>query len=564
MNGHVFSRVAVLVASVGSHVPCAAAVLTDTDLERGEQPRVGDTVILSDFEKCSPSSAISTTSVKGQWWLRPYKTTSGKLGKMLCVEERDRDNPQSCVAPPVTYSVQLDGVYDIWVGTYRTIHYGGVDIKLTRDKTFAPIQPALEDGVDAWPPEDNKVGRVIECFYKTADLARQNIHLRQPHGTYNGVWWGFAQSHVAYFKLVRRDPADVSQQVAERAKLERKGVMMDRDGGSHFFEWGTDSVDCVIQQLENFGYGNVESLNWCVGAGTDIDVPHPLGTPRSQRAGGRLGDKRRYEVLKGFRDRGIDHLQVVVDRCREIRIKIYFSHRIGKRKNYADTEQRNLYCDFLFYLAEHYDIDGLSIDFTRHPPYFTEDLTQQEKFECINDYLRQLRAGLNQIAAHKSRHLDLNASFETGVFYRGFRTAEINGLDIQTWVNEALVDCIMPEGQEVEKYIKMCQGKKTKCYPRRGVGMTFEGNAVNIKQTGDPTPADNYNDRPAEAEYTPLQVARGVLKYYDAGADGIFLFNYPDAQTPLRNLPYPEILRHEVQSGQLFGRHEGEPIEWLG
>ena len=93
--------------------------------------------------------------------------------------------------------------------------------------------------------------------------------------------------------------------------------------------------------------------------------------------------------------------------------------------------------------------------------------------------------------------------------------------------------------------------------------MTFDGDAVNRHQTGDPTPADNYQDRPAEADYTSLEIAEGVLKWYDAGADGVFLFNYQYGQTPLRHLPYPDLIRKEVESGQPFGRRVGEKVEWL-
>ena len=34
------------------NVICSAATLTDKDLAVGKQPKVGDTVILSDFKKC--------------------------------------------------------------------------------------------------------------------------------------------------------------------------------------------------------------------------------------------------------------------------------------------------------------------------------------------------------------------------------------------------------------------------------------------------------------------------------------------------------------------------------
>ncbi len=61
--------------------------------------------------------------------------------------------------------------------------------------------------------------------------------------------------------------------------------------------------------------------------------------------------------------------------------------------------------------------------------------------------------------------------------------------------------------------------------------------------------------------YPPLRLAEGILKWYDAGADGVFLFNsYPTV--PLRHLPYPELLREETRSGEVYGRAPGTTVEW--
>ena len=70
---------------------------------------------------------------------------------MICIEQRDMDNPKSCLVPAITYPVELEGIYDIWIGTYIPVNAGGIDIKLTRDKVYSPIDPA-EDGIKQWPP----------------------------------------------------------------------------------------------------------------------------------------------------------------------------------------------------------------------------------------------------------------------------------------------------------------------------------------------------------------------------------------------------------------------------
>jgi len=555
----------------------ATNTLTDEDIRAGQKPRVGDTVILTDFANCYPHSAIKTESVKGKWWLRSYRTESGAAGQMLCVEERDMDDPESCLAPPLTYHPNLEGTYDIWVGTYRDIAYGGIDIKLSNDPVYQPIMP-YDDGIPEWPLPEEQIGRLAECFYKTVELTGQDIQLRQPHGTYNSFWWGMCNAHVAYIKLVRRSSEDVEREAAAKAQLERKGVVIDRDGFSYVWEWGEENLDCILQQVEVLRYGGCDVLNWCIGSSLNTNFPHPMTTGRIT-GGGRLGDVRAARVFKYFEDNGIDVLQVLVDRCHEVGLKIFVSHRAnspartnniweehpewwgehqpGARLNYANPELQTFLQKFLLYIPEHYDVDGLTIDFTRHPPFFNDG--QENQFELMTNYLRGLRTGLDRIGEEKGKHLDLYVSFECGA-WRGF-TAESCGLDVPTWVDENIVDCIMPQGREVPKYIEMCRGKRALCYPRRGAGQGFDGSIIDIEHTFDPTPADDKQDRYWEVEYAPLQILAGCLDWYEAGADGVFLFNQL-AYTPLRHLPYPDLIRREITSGQPFGRRVGEKVEW--
>jgi len=556
---------------------CAAAdELTGGDLRAGKTPAVGDVVILNDFAACAPESAMTTTSQKGTWWLRPYKTAGGQ-GVMLCVEERDRENPESCMAPPLTYPVDLEGVYDVWVGTYRPrLRGGGIDIKLTRDKVFSTIDPC-EDGVTQWPPAEDQVGRLVEVFYKTADLTGQDLHLRQPYGTYDSLWWGLCNAHVAYLKLVRRSAEEVAREAAARQDIKRKGVVIDRDGFSWVWQYGIEDLECILQQAEPFQYGNVEALNWCIGGSLSTNFPHPMTTGRI-RGGGRLGDKRAERVYRFFEDNGLDVLEALVDRCHELGIKIYASHRanvhyrqsnvwdehpdwhLDSRRglDYANPAARGFYRNFLLYIAKNYDIDGLTIDFSRHRQHFNPG--QEDAFEHMNTYLRELRAGLDRIGAGRGRRLILNASFVCGTWYEGKMPAE-QGLDVATWVDEGIVDCIMPEGRDVMKYIEMCKGKRVTCYARKTCSLDFDGSALQ-KNVHDPTPAEDQQDQPLLMQRTPLEVTEGVLKWYDAGADGVFLFNY-QSLTTLRHLPYPSLLRQEVASGQPFGRRLGEKVEWL-
>jgi len=567
---------AVIGILAGLGVPAAtswSAQLGDEDIASGRIPAFGDTIILSDFARCEPSTALSESSQKGKWWLRPHTTEKGS-GRILCVEQRDMDDPESCIAPALTYPLDLKGAYDIWVAVYRPVFGGGIDIKLTTDRTYTHMDPWEEAHNDWTPPA--KVGNLVECFYKTAKLRGQDIHLRQPHGTYQSFWWGLCNAHVAYVKLVRRWPREVRGQQERLEGLQRKGVVIDRDGFSHLWNWGVEDIDCVLGQVEQMQYGNVEAVNWCIGGSMATNFPHPM-TGRIVTHN-RLGDRRATRVHQSFIDRGIDILQVLVERCREIGIKIYASHRANvhyypskawdehpdwRLKNsrgldYANPSARGYYRDMLLYIAEHYDIDGLTIDFTRHRRHFNPG--QEDEFGHMNTYLRELRAGLDEIGAKKGRRLVLNASFTAGVWYDSWTPAQ-QGLDVHTWVEEGFVDCIMPVGRDHMKYINMCAGKATKCYPRVTYQSTFDGNAAG-KNIHDPTPNEDKKDRPDNFHLGPWDYIKGVKAWYDAGADGVMLFNLPDAWTTLRPLPYPGLLAEQMQSKDLYGRREGPAVTW--
>jgi hypothetical protein len=207
---------AVLAARAG------AAELTEADLDAGRRPAIGDSVVLQDFSRCTPATAVVGQSEKGKWWLRPYRTASGATGKMLCVEARDKENPQTCVAPELTYPLQLDGVYEIWVGTYQPLFGGGIDIRLSGDKVYGTIDPQ-EAPIRQWPLPQDQYGTLVQVLFKTADLTGQQILVRQPHGTYQSLWWGLCNAHLATIRLVRRDAEEVKQAAGGAAQTAQEG-----------------------------------------------------------------------------------------------------------------------------------------------------------------------------------------------------------------------------------------------------------------------------------------------------------------------------------------------------
>ena len=96
---------------------CHATTLDQADLDRGVTPKPGDEVILRDFSRLRSQNALTATSQKGKWWLRPYREKEGPQRVMLMTVERDMENPESCLVPPVTYPLTLKGWYAVWIAT---------------------------------------------------------------------------------------------------------------------------------------------------------------------------------------------------------------------------------------------------------------------------------------------------------------------------------------------------------------------------------------------------------------------------------------------------------------
>ena len=120
-----------LIALLASMLAASAQpkTLTQQDLDRGVAPMPGDQVVLHDWSKLSPQSALSERSVRGQGWLRKYRENDKTGGTMLMTIERDMNKPETCIVPQVTYPLSLKGWYAVWVATYRGRYGGGVDVR---------------------------------------------------------------------------------------------------------------------------------------------------------------------------------------------------------------------------------------------------------------------------------------------------------------------------------------------------------------------------------------------------------------------------------------------------
>ena len=185
--------------------------------------------------------------------------------------------------------------------------------------------------------------------------------------------------------------------------------------------------------------------------------------------------------------------------------------------DYLKDEVRDSACALLREAYLDYDVDGVELDFMRHP-YFFPKAGVDEGREALNGLMQRLRGLADGAARKKGRPQGLAVrvpSYEPAC-------AEI-GLDWRTWVKEGWVDvltasCFMSAEHEADlaPFLEGCRDSATLVYWCIESAAGFPN--VEYKSTlvygGAPT-------GPSAAHYRAM-----ALGAYEQGVDGLYFFNF--------------------------------------
>ncbi len=169
--------------------------------------------------------------------------------------------------------------------------------------------------------------------------------------------------------------------------------------------------------------------------------------------------------------------------------------------NFAVPEVRDYKVKIIRELAEDYDFDGISLDFARNPNLFIVG-TQWENRDHLTMFMRDVRAMTLEVEKARGRPLLLAARVPENIPGCNF-----DGIDIQQWTREQLVDILVLGGRSSEVDIsemrRITAGTGIKLYP-----------CFDFVHT-----SDSY-DHPS------IEQARGVYaNWWYQGADGVYAFN---------------------------------------
>jgi len=267
-----------------------------------------------------------------------------------------------------------------------------------------------------------------------------------------------------------------------------------------------------------------------------------------------------------FIKQGTDPLKIMVEFCKKNDIEIFWSFRMndthdawgswygdylfpklkkdhpewlvaGKAKrskhggwsamDFSHQEVRDLAVKFIEEVCRNYDVDGIEMDFFRHPIYFKKPAWGEdagpEELEKMTSMIRRVREVTEREALKRGRPILVAVRVPDSVPY-----CRAMGLDIERWLKEGLVDLMAVSG-----YFRLNPWEVSV-----SLGHNYD---VPVYCCLSET---RIRDPQARKVRASMECYRGrAMNVWDSGADGVYMFNAFNPRSPLwRELGDPKTL----------------------
>ena len=365
-----------------------------------------------------------------------------------------------------------------------------------------------------------------------------------------------------------------------------KSIMVNNDGHGVFYTGMYDSKESIERNLEVYRDTFVKVLEWCISLGSKSNYPSKVTELIGEdvKEFPRRGDRLLSEVLRRLISSGVDPLRVVIDKCHEINVKVFPSMRMNPDYNpgwmgegfakmynsrfwwenphlrikdrngrlqtklsYAYPEVQKFKLEVLKEMLN-YDIDGLNLDFLRHPPFLGYedpliegfkkeygrsplDLPEDDrrwlryKARVMTGFLWKLRWILDDVQEDRGKRLEISVRVDHRYYFK-------QGLDVSRWIREGLVDKVIVSEHglggfvfSLRPFVEMTKGGPCELY--FGEEAVCSGHDLTPEEDrllaqGKITESDLRRRKLSLKEY-----CERALRWYKEGADGVHIFNDP-------------------------------------
>ncbi len=161
-------------------------------------------------------------------------------------------------------------------------------------------------------------------------------------------------------------------------------------------------------------------------------------------------------------------------------------------------------------VAANYDIDGVELDFFRHPVFFKsvllgKEATQEER-DAMSSVIRRIRKAIDHHALRRGRPILLAVRVPDSLGY-----CRAMGLDVEKWLQDGLVDIMTPSG-----YFRMCPWTTS----------VKLGHKYNVPVYAGLSES-RFRDKELQRKRQSIEGYRGrAAEAWAAGVDAIYTFNY--------------------------------------
>jgi len=270
-----------------------------------------------------------------------------------------------------------------------------------------------------------------------------------------------------------------------------------------------------------------------------------------------------HNITPGLITRGTDPLEVMIGFCRKNDLEVFWGMRMNDthdtknpllrprwkidhpeylmgtedrppkrggwtRVDFGRTEVREMAFAVIEDVCRRYDVDGIELDFFRHPLFFKAqalggEATEEDR-QSMTDLIRRVRIAADEAAVQRNKPILIAMRMPDTVDY-----CRAIGLDLQTWLEEGLLDIMIPSGYfqlaPWRDTVALCHSHGVAVYPCLSnctlMDLAARKRRMNI---------ETYRAR--------------AINVWASGADGIQIFNCFDPAHPLwRELGSPETLK---------------------
>ena len=292
-----------------------------------------------------------------------------------------------------------------------------------------------------------------EIYFATSDMDRDSVCNALDFTTMKEVLLGiisFTRSGAEQLNMLNYCADSFYYTFATRDNITEGTVKSDIDADMKKLIDGTP-VDAVLLNTNyhmSYVPSKVMDMAWERTDGTKITLDN-------------IGNHWQQYVIKTH-NAGVEPYSIAIDTIKKYNAQAWFSVRMNEfhylnleyarstmnnneeYKNnensaldFAHEEVRDYFKNYILELCKNYDIDGIELYLMRGIYYFSKNLSVKEKSDIMNAYLKEIKAGIEEINKRLGKDIKISARILSVI-----EENEKVGLDVRTWAKEGLFDRI--------------------------------------------------------------------------------------------------------------------------